>query len=62
MSLLVEEDLKIRAKLAGCEVKDSPRRKGSRDTFGEMMAEHQRMRDIGRRMNDADLKKYMKPL
>jgi hypothetical protein len=63
--MVATEQIKMRARLAGAEVKDSPRkgRKGD-DHYGRVLAKRQEMKalDSEFRSNPVSFEKYSKPL
>lgn len=64
--MVATEQIKMRAKLAGAEIKESPRRrsKHGEDPYGEMLARRNEMKalDSEFRNNPDNFEKYTKPL
>ncbi len=64
--MVATEQIKMQARLAGAEVKDSPRRKGRKgdDPYGKVLAKRKEMQalDSEFRSNPASFERYTKPL
>jgi hypothetical protein len=63
--MVATEQIKMRAKLAGAEIKESPYRgKRGEDPYGDMLARRKEMRalDVEFQKNPSGFKKYTKPL
>lgn len=64
--MVATEQIKMRAKLAGAEIKESPRRRSRKgeDPYGEMLARRKEMKSLGSEFqkNPSSFAKYTKPL
>jgi hypothetical protein len=63
--MVATEQIKLRARLAGAEIKDGPRRRRKgEDPYGDMLARKKKMKAMGAEFqkDPASIEKYMKPL
>jgi hypothetical protein len=66
VAMVATEQIKMRARLAGAEVKEGPRRKGRKgeDPYGKVLARRKEMQalDSEFRSNPVSFERYTKPL